>query len=136
MEISLRLSLCNKFHDPNTLPSVNTPNELFSTAKGFSLQCDLTSKIMLHFGEIEASFRIQDFLNFRRFINNIDIQSKIFDLSDESDYEFVEAPKLNINHKLTLCELIQLRELVNGTHFAIELNSLLHQLLFTESELV
>ena len=136
MTFSLRLYLCNNFHDSNRLLSVNTPNELFSTAKGFSLQCDLTAKIILHFGEMQASFRIQDFLNFRRFINNIDIHSKIFDLSDDSDYEFVEAPQLNIYHKLTLCELIQLRELVNGTHFAIELNSLLHQLLYTESELV
>lgn len=115
---------------------MNTPNELFRTVKGFSVQCDLTSKIILHFGEMQATFRIQDFLNFRRFINSIDIHSKIFDLSDESDYEFVEAPQLNIYQKLTLCELIQLRELVNGTHFSIELNSLLHQLLFKDSELV
>ena len=115
---------------------MNNPNELFSTTKGFSFQCDTTSRIILHFGEIEASFRIHDFLNFRRFVNKIDIQSKIFDLSDESDYEFVEAPQSNIYQKLTLCELIQLRELVNGTHFAIELNSLLHKLLYTESELV
>ncbi len=136
MEKSLNLSLCNNFHDSNILLSVNTPNELFRTVKGFSVQCDLTSRIILHFGEMQATFRIQDFLNFRRFINSIDIRSKIFDLSDESDYEFVEAPQVNIYHKLTLCELIQLRELVNGTHFSIELNSLLHQLLFKESELV
>ncbi|KQS31107.1 hypothetical protein ASG33_12210 [Dyadobacter sp. Leaf189] len=116
--------------------SVNTPNELFSTAKGFCVQCDLTSRIQLHFGEIQASFKLRDFLAFRRFINSIDIRSKLFDLSDESDYEFVEAPQLNIYHKLTLCELIQLRELVNGTHFAIELNSLLHELLFLETESV
>ncbi|KAA6432825.1 hypothetical protein FEM33_24090 [Dyadobacter flavalbus] len=116
--------------------SVNTLNELFSTAKGHSFQCDLTSKVILHFGEIQASFRIQDFLNFRRLINAIDIHSRIFDLSDESDYEFVEAPRLNIYHKLTLCELIQLRELVNGTFFAIELNSMLHEILYKDSELV
>jgi len=115
---------------------VNTLNELFSTAKGYSLQCDFTSRVILHFGEMQASFRIQDFLNFRRLINAIDIHSRIFDLSDESDYEFVEAPKLNICQKLTLCELIQLRELVNGTYFAIELNSMLHQLLYKDSELV
>ncbi|HEV7381919.1 MAG TPA: hypothetical protein VGN64_19110 [Dyadobacter sp.] len=85
---------------------------------------------------MEAPFRIHDFLNFRRFINKIDIRSRLFDLSDESDYEFVEAPQVNIYKKLTLCELIQLRELVNGTHFAIELNSMLHELLYSESELV
>ena len=136
MTKSLNLSLCNNFHDSNSLPSVNTQNELFSTAKGYSVQCDLTSRIVLHFGEIKAPFKILDFLNFRRFINSIDIHSKIFDLSDESDYEFVEAPQLNIGHKMTLCEVIQLRELVNGTHFAIELNSMLHQVLYTEQELV
>lgn len=112
------------------------PNELFSTSKGFSFQCDHSSRIVIHFGELVASFRIHDFLNFRRFVNNIDIKSRLFDLSDESDFEFVEAPQLNINQKLTLCELIQLRELVNGTHFAIELNSLLHSILYVESELV
>ena len=136
MAKSLNLSLCNNFHDSNSLLSVNTQNELFSTAKGYSVQCDLTSRIILHFGDIKAPFKILDFLNFRRFINSIDIRSKIFDLSDESDYEFVEAPQLNIGHKMTLCEVIQLRELVNGTHFAIELNSMLHQLLYTEQELV
>lgn len=136
MAKSLNLSLCNNFHDSNSLLSVNTQNELFSTAKGYSVQCDLTSRIILHFGDIKAPFKILDFLNFRRFINSIDIHSKIFDLSDESDYEFVEAPQLNIGHKMTLCEVIQLRELVNGTHFAIELNSMLHQLLYTEQELV
>jgi hypothetical protein len=115
---------------------VNTPNELFSTSKGHSFQCDRQSKIVVHFGEIEASFRIQDFLNFRRFVNTIDIRSKIYDLSDESDFEFVEAPQLNLYHKLTLCELIQLRDLINGTHFALELNSLIHELIYQESELV
>lgn len=136
MAKSLNLSLCNNFHDSNSLLSVNTQNELFSTAKGYSVQCDLTSRIILHFGEIQAPFKILDFLNFRRFINSIDIHSKLFDLSDESDYEFVEVPRLNMGHKMTLCEVIQLRELVNGTHFAIELNSMLHEVLFSEQELV
>lgn len=85
---------------------------------------------------MEASFRIQDFLNFRRLVNKIDIRSKLFDLSDDSDYQFIEAPQLNIYKKLSLCELIQLRELVNGTHFSIELNSLLHEILYQESELI
>ena len=136
MARSLNLSLCNNFHDSNSLLSVNTQNELFSTAKGYSVQCDLTSRIILHFGEIKAPFKILDFLNFRRFINSIDIHSKLFDLSDESDYEFVEVPRLNMGHRMTLCEVIQLRELVNGTHFAIELNSMLHEVLFSEQELV
>lgn len=115
---------------------MNSMSELFSTSKGNSFQCDITSKIVVKFGEMEAHFKIHDFLNFRRLINNIDICSRIFDLSDESDFEFIEAPRVNFASHLTLCEVIQLRELINGTHFAIELNSLLHKILYTESELV
>ena len=136
LEKKLDLIFAKQFPQFKHRLAVNNTNELFSTSKGFSFQCDISSKIVVNFGDMQASFRIQDFLGFRRFINKIDIHSKIFDLSDESDYEFVEAPQLNIYQKLTLCELIQLRELVNGTHFAIELNSLLHELLYQESELV
>ncbi|QRR01099.1 hypothetical protein [Dyadobacter sandarakinus] len=115
---------------------MNTSNELFSTSKGQSFQCDLTSRVIIQFGEMDIRLKIKDFLSFRRFINNIDIQSRLFDLSDESDYEFLEAPQLNICRRFTLCELIQLRDLLNGTQFAIELNSLLHQLAFCPAELV
>ncbi len=115
---------------------MSTINELFSTPIGLSYQCDRSSKIVLEFKEEVAFFRIQDFLIFRRLINSFDIRSKIFDLSDESDYQFIEAPKLNLYKKLSLCELIQLRDLVNGTHFAIELNSFLHETLYTNTELV
>jgi hypothetical protein len=116
--------------------AVNNLNELYRTSKGSSFQCDKNSRIVVHFGEIQASFRIHDFLNFRRFINKIDIPGKLFDLSDESDYEFVEVPQANLYQKLTLCEIIQLRDLVNGTHFAIELNSLIHELIYQEEELI
>jgi hypothetical protein len=115
---------------------VTTPNELFNTSKGACFQCDISSRIILQFGELQASFKVGDFLTFRRFVNSIDVRSKLFDLSDESDYEFIEAPQWNLYHKLTLCELIQLRELINGTHFAMELNTLLNQLLFSDAELV
>ena len=115
---------------------VKALNELHSTATGYSLQCDKTCRIILHFGTIEASFRIQDLLTFGRFLNGIDIRSKIFDLSDSSDYEYIESPQQNISQKLMLCEFIQLRDLVNGTHFAIELNSMLHTILYQERELV
>ncbi|GAB3166150.1 DUF6686 family protein [Telluribacter humicola] len=115
-----------------TILSFKSAQELFRTAKGASYQCDRSSRIILEFGDLVAAFRINEFLNFRRHVNSIDIHSKLFDLSDECDYELIEAAQQNISHKLTLCEVIQLRELVNGTHFALELNSLLHEVLSAE----
>lgn len=106
--------------------------ELFQTAKGISYQCDSSNLIFIEFGGSSTTFRIQDFLNFRRILNGIDIQGKLYDLSDECDYEDIEAPKQNAFQRLTLCEVIQLRELVNGTYFGLQLNSLLHELLYSE----
>ncbi len=103
--------------------------ELFQTSKGVSYQCDTTNRIILKFDSFELSLRIQQFQCIRRSLNQIDIKGRLFDLSDESDHFFVEAPMTNFRKKLTLCEIIQLRELVNGTYFALELNSMLCKLL-------
>src|SRR5690606_8899850 len=114
---SIMLSDCN-----NTVTS-----ELFRTSKGFAYQCDVTNRIIIKFDDYELSLRIQQFQCLRRSLNNINIKDKLFDLSDESDYLTIEAPLRSF--QLTLCETIQLRELVNGTYFALQLNSMLHQLL-------
>jgi len=111
------LSDCNKM----------VTTELFRTSKGFSYQCDVTDRIIIHFDSFEMSLKIQQFQCLRRSLNNINIKDKLFDLSDESDYLTVEAPTNCF--QLTLCETIQLRELVNGTYFALQLNSMLHQIL-------
>ncbi|GAB2788813.1 hypothetical protein GCM10027275_37170 [Rhabdobacter roseus] len=108
--------------------------ELFSTSKGSSYQCDRSNRVILCFGDLVTAFRIHEFVNFRRRINSIDIQSKLFDLSDECDYEVIEAPQQALPQRMALCEVIQLRELVNGTHFALELNSLLHEVLYSSCE--
>lgn len=107
--------------------------ELFQTAKGISYQCDSDSLIYIEFAGTTSSFKIQDFLHFRRILNGIDIQGKLYDLSDECDYEVIEAPRQNLYQRLTLCEVIQLRELINGSYFALQLNSLLHELLYSEA---
>jgi hypothetical protein len=113
----------------HTQPPVTTFQELYRTSRGASYQCDRSSRIILEFGDLTAFFRVREFLNFRRHVNSIDIHSKLFDLSDECDYQLIEASTQNISHRLTLCEVIQLRELVNGTQFALELNSLLSEVL-------
>lgn len=104
-------------------------SELFQTDKGIAYQCDTTNRILLKFDSFELGLRIQQFQHLRRSLNQIDIKFRLFDLSDESDHLLVEAPMVNFQKRLTLCDIIQLRELVNGTYFALELNSILHELL-------
>lgn len=108
--------------------------ELYKNTKGDVHQCDRTNRIVLNFQNLQVQFKIQDFVKFRRDVNKVDIKSKLLDISDECDYELIQTPQYNISEKLTLCELIQLRDLVNGAQFALDLNSLLHQILYTEHD--
>jgi hypothetical protein len=114
--------------------SVTSVIELYQNAKGIVTQCDLSNRIILNFGPLKTKFKIQDFIKFRREVNKIDIISKLLDISDECDYEYIQTPQYNISERLPLCDLIQLRDLVNGAQFALDLNSLLHQLLYTEAD--
>lgn len=109
--------------------------ELYKNSKGEVYQCDRSNRIILIFQNLSVQFRIQDFVKFRRDINKVDIKGKLMDISDECDYELISTPQYNISEKLTLCELIQLRDLVNGAQFALDLNSLLHQILYSEVDL-
>ncbi|ABG58085.1 hypothetical protein CHU_0798 [Cytophaga hutchinsonii ATCC 33406] len=103
--------------------------ELYKTSKGATFQCDVTDRICLQFGDISASFKVRDFFIFRRTVKTVNIHEMIFNLSDEYDFEWIESPKNGISKQFTLCEIIQLRELLDGTKFALELNSVLHETL-------
>lgn len=104
-------------------------HELYTTAKGSAWQCDLTDKIYLNFKGGILAFKIQDFLSFRRKVQAVDIHEMIFNISDKYDFEIIDFPQNQLSLKLTLCDIIQLRELLDGARFAIEMYSMLHEVL-------
>lgn len=106
-----------------------TSSELYSTSKGRALQCDLTSSIILHFKDFTWKFSVSDFLLFRKHIHAVDVKELLFNLSDECDFVSLRHARLASAVTLTLCDLIQLRELVDGTKFSLELVSLIHEVL-------
>ena len=107
----------------------NQMSELFRVANGVSLQCDLTNRIYVQFHNTTAAFRIQDFFSFHRKVQSVNIHEMIYNLSDEFDFELIEAPQNGVSMELTLCQIIQLRELLEGTRFVLSLNSMLHEVL-------
>eukprot|EP00388_Colpodella_angusta_P047045 GDKK01071518.1.p2 GENE.GDKK01071518.1~~GDKK01071518.1.p2 ORF type:complete len:119 (+),score=13.64 GDKK01071518.1:21-377(+) len=104
-------------------------HELFTTQKGSVLQCDLSDKIYLNFKELTFAFKIQDFLVFRRKVQAVNIHEMIFNISDQYDFEILEFPQNQLSLKLTLCDIVQLRELLDGARFALEMYSMLHEVL-------
>lgn len=104
-------------------------HELYTTSKGSTWQCDLTNKIYLNFKGGILGFKIQDFLSFRRKVQAVDIHEMIFNISDKYDFEIIDFPQNQLSLKLTLCDIVQLRELLDGARFAIEVYSMLHEVL-------
>lgn len=102
-----------------------TTNVLFETEKGYSYQCDVTNSIIINFSDTISTYKIQDFLIFQRKVNSVDILNMLYDLSDQSDAQLIETTKRNFSRKLNICEIVQLRELLNGTKFTLSLHSML-----------
>ena len=102
-----------------------TTNVLFETEKGYSYQCDVTNSVIINFADTVSTYKIQDFLIFQRKVNSVDILNMLYDLSDQSDAQLIETTKRNFSRKLTICEIVQLRELLNGTKFTLSLHSML-----------
>jgi hypothetical protein len=68
-------------------------------------------------------------MTFRRKLRDIDIHKMLFDLSDDFDFVNLEHIKSQLILKLTLCDLIQLRDLLDGAKFSLELISTIHEIL-------
>jgi hypothetical protein len=106
-----------------------TTKVLFETEKGYSYQCDLTNSIIINFVDTVSSYKIHDFLIFQKKVSNVDILNMLYDLSDQSDAQLIETTKRNFSRNLTICEIVQLRELLNGTKFTLNLHSMLCNIL-------
>lgn len=109
-----------------------TTNILFETEKGYSYQCDLTNSIIINFTDTVSSYKIHDFLIFQRKVNSVDILDMLYDLSDHADVQLIETTKRNFSRNLSICEIVQLRELLNGTKFTLNLHSMLCNVLNVE----
>jgi hypothetical protein len=105
--------------------------ELYQNQIGGTYQCDLTNRIFVTFNGVLTAFRAQDFLLFKRRVDGVDIHEMIFNLDDAYDVEVIESPRREHTFVLTLCELIHLRDLLAGTKFALDLNTLLHERLYS-----
>ncbi|MEZ7516605.1 hypothetical protein [Flavobacterium frigidarium] len=109
---------------------INQSNDLlFENKKGYSYQCELTNTIVVNFDGIITSYKIKDFLIFQRMVNSVNVLDMLYNLSDEGDYKLIEATKRNFSKELTICEIVQLRDLLNGTKFILVLNSMVLEVL-------
>lgn len=101
--------------------------ELFRTEKGTVYQCDATQRLILEFWDTHTALSTRDFAQFRRMVNTVDVQQMALRTGSEYDVEILTPPRSERCYVLTLCEIIHLRELLNGSQLMLELNSMLRE---------
>lgn len=120
--------MCNQTQRIVNLVKQNFGIELVENEKGGVYQCDKTNRIYVCYATTVAAFRIDNFLNFKRIVDGVDIHQMIYNLSDDCDYEIIDLPNASKKIKLTLCEIIHLRELLESAKFALYVNSFLSEI--------
>ncbi|GAB3999327.1 hypothetical protein GCM10028807_49230 [Spirosoma daeguense] len=104
-----------------------TYQEVFKTDRGVVYQCDTTHRLILEFWDTRTQFSARDFVHFRRMVETVDIRQMALSTSPEYDVEILTLPRAERCYVLTLCEIVHLRELLNGARLMLDLNSMLRE---------
>lgn len=104
-----------------------TYQEVFKTDKGVVYQCDKTNRLILEFWDTHTTLSARDFAQFRRMVETIDIRQMALSTDAAHDVEIVAPPRSERCYVLTLCEIVHLRELLNGAKLMFELNAMLRE---------
>ena len=101
--------------------------EVFRTDKGVVYQCDASYRLILEFWDTRTQFSARDFAQFRRMVETVDVRQMALSTAAEYDVEILALPRSERCYVLTLCEIVHLRELLNGAKLMLELNSMLRE---------
>ena len=96
--------------------------ELFRTSKGVVFQDDKRGRFMLEFLGRTTNFKVQEFLHFKKSVDQINLEDLI--LNDLPDLQIIHHRNTDQLFVVTLCDLVSLKELLNGAKVMIELNSI------------
>ena len=105
----------------------NMQEEIFSTDTASIAQSSQKDFFVLTYDEGSIEFRLCDLYAFRKRIMEFDI----LDLLEPSspDYEIIRLPHCDRFILLNLKQILQFRELLNGTFDILALNSSIHKIL-------
>ncbi len=106
--------------------------KVFHTESGAVYQCSRKNCYWLEFQGSTTAFRISDFFHFKKCIDRIDIDAMINDLSRTSDFEVIMPHRTDRCFILSVQDILNLREILSGAKFMIELNSDIKKILRRE----
>jgi len=102
-------------------------DEIFKIKSASITQCSQSDSFILTFDREEISFKLCDLYAFRKKITGIDMM-QLLDVSSP-DIELVHLPHCDRFLLLSIREILQFRELLNGTFNILALNSAIQKIL-------
>jgi len=97
--------------------------EIYRTERGAVHQCSRKNCYWLEYGRTSTAFRVSDFRLFKKQIDSIDVERMLADVSPGAGVEIVMPPGAERCFILTVRDVLDLREILSGAKFMIEINS-------------
>ncbi|MEQ8628844.1 hypothetical protein [Ekhidna sp.] len=114
-------------HVPFYTQCANMQEEIYKTKSAKIAQCAATDSFLLQFDQEVISFKLCDLYAFRKKIMSFDIVELLE--SSAPDVEVVHLPHCDRFLVLSLREILEFRELLNGTFDTLALNSAVQKIL-------
>lgn len=104
-----------------------TREEIFSTRSATITQCDVSDSFVLTYDNQEILFKLCDLYAFRKKIMDFDLM-EMFDVQSP-DVDIIHLPHCDRFLIVSLKEILEFRELLNGTFNTLALNSAIQKIL-------
>lgn len=105
--------------------------EVFSTSKGGVYQSDKERLLWLSFQGRLTSYNIDCFYNLYYKVTQIDIDTMASNPNKAFDIEIITTCHCDRCFVLTLSEILELKEILEGAKVMLELNSILYERLYS-----
>lgn len=110
-------------------PFQNHLIEIFRTAHGAVYQCNRHNCFIVEFSGGSSPFKVHDFLSLKQYLDAIDIQAMAQDISRVADVTILMPPRSERCFVLTLTDVLNFRELLQGARVMLQLNSMVQECL-------
>ena len=104
--------------------------EVFSTNKGSIFQNDAERCWYVNFAGKTARFDYQCLLKLRKAVYNVDIENILLDSTKSPDVEIIFICACDHCYVLTLIQIIELKEILEGAFVMLDLNRIIQDRLY------
>ena len=110
-------------------PVCKNLEEIFRTPHGVVYQCNGSNCFWLEFAGDVSAFKINDFLHLKKRVEQIDVKEMAQNTARVADVVILSPFRSERCFVLTLTDVLNLRELLQGAKVMLDLNSMLYDCL-------